>query len=75
MRPLWLLGFVLIVAGIVGLAVEYAVFSETRAILEAGQFKIAVKAERSFPVSTLIGLVLLVGGGTLLYLGRRPASR
>jgi hypothetical protein len=68
-------GFVLTVAGIVGLASEYAMFGETRAILEAGQFKITARNERPFPFATVIGLVALVAGGALLYFGRGPASR
>jgi hypothetical protein len=75
MRPVMVLGFVLIVAGIVGLAMEYVVFSETRAILEAGQFKITARTDRPFPIPTLIGLLALAAGGALLYFGRRPANR
>jgi len=70
-----LLGFVLIVAGIAGLASEYAMFGETQAFLEAGQFKITAKTVRPFPLATVIGLIALVAGGALLYFGRRPASR
>lgn len=75
MRLLTLLGLVLIVAGIVGLAMEYVVFGETRAILEAGQFKITAKTERVFPIPTIIGLFALAAGAALLYFGRRTGSR
>lgn len=75
MKPLAVVGIVLIVLGIVGLALEYVVFTETKSVIDAGPIKVTAKTEKRYPIPTIAGIVAVVAGLALIYIARKPARR
>ncbi len=74
MRAYIAIGFVLIVAGVVGLALEHVVFDGMREIVDAGSIKVVARTDRLFPLTTLASAFALAGGLALLVLGRPGRS-
>jgi len=70
-------GLALIAAGVLGLALEHAVFDGAQKIVDAGSIKVVMRGDRFFPVTTLASVFALAGGLALLVLGRplRPARK
>jgi uncharacterized membrane protein YidH (DUF202 family) len=75
LKPLAIIGVVLIALGVLGLALEYVVFTETKSVIDAGPLKVTAKTEKRFPIPTIAGIVAVIAGLGLIYLSRRPASR
>ncbi len=74
MRAYIAIGFVLIVAGVAGLALEHVVFDGMREIVDAGSIKVVARTDRLFPLTTLASAFALAGGLALLVLGRPGRS-
>ena len=75
MKPLTLVGVGLIVLAIVGLVLQYVVFTETAAVIDAGPLKVTAKTEKRYPIPAIACIVAAVAGLGLIYLARRPARR
>ncbi len=71
MKPLAWLGLVLIVLGIVGLVVANVSFTERKIVLDAGPIKITQEQEKTVPIPTIAGIVAVVVGLGLVFVGRR----
>jgi uncharacterized membrane protein len=74
MKPLVVVGVVLVVLGIVALAVPSFTFFTTERVADAGFFKIDVSKPHTVVLNPLVGIVAVVAGIALVILGRRPAS-
>jgi hypothetical protein len=75
LKPLALVGVALIVLAIVGLALEYVVFTDTKAVIDAGPLKVTAKTEKRYPIPTIACIVAAVAGLALIYMARKPARR
>ncbi len=75
MKPLAIIGVVLVVLGVLGLALEYVVFTETKSVIDAGPLKVTAKTEKRFPIPTIAGIAAIVAGLALVYFARRPSAR
>ena len=73
MKPLALIGVVLIVLGIVGLAVDNISFTERRTVVDAGPLKITADQQRTVPIPTIAGIAALVVGLGLVFMSRKSA--
>jgi len=71
MRPLVVLGLVLVVAGIVGLVMANVSFTEHKTVIDAGPIKITEDQQRIIPIPTIASIAVMVVGLALVFAGRR----
>ena len=71
MRPLIILGVVLVAVGLVGLVVANVSFTEHRTVLDAGPIKITEDQQRVIPIPTIASIAVMVVGLAFVFLGRR----
>lgn len=71
MKPLGILGILLIVAGVAGLAIDNISFTERKTIIDAGPIQVTADEQRTIPIPTIAGVVAVVAGAALLFLGRQ----
>ncbi len=74
MRPLVLIGLILVVLGIVALAVPSFTFFTTERLADAGFFKIDVSRPHTIVLNPVVGSIALAAGIVLVVLGRRSAA-
>ena len=70
MKPMAILGVLLIAIGIAGLAVDNISFTERKTIVDAGPLKITADEQRTIPIPTIAGIVAVIAGAGLLFMGR-----
>jgi hypothetical protein len=70
MKPMAILGVLLIALGIAGLAIDNISFTERKTIVDAGPLKITADEQRTIPIPTLAGIVAVIAGAGLLFMGR-----
>ncbi len=73
MRPILVLGAVLIVAGIIALVVPYISFTETRRVVDLGPLKVDAKQERVIPIPAIAGIIAVAAGLGCVYMSRKRA--
>jgi hypothetical protein len=73
MKPLALVGVVLIVLGIAGLALDNISFTERRTVVDAGPLKITADQQRTIPIPTIAGIAAIVVGLGLVFMSRKSA--
>lgn len=73
MRPLLILGIVLVVAGIVALVVPYIVLTDTKQVIDLGPLSIEAKEQRVIPIPAIAGIASVVAGLACLFMARRRA--
>lgn len=70
MKPLAILGVLLIAIGIAGLAIDNISFTERKTIVDAGPLKVTADEQRTIPIPTIAGIVAVIAGAGLLFMGR-----
>jgi hypothetical protein len=73
-RPLVMIGLMLVVLGSVALAVPSFTFFATERVVDAGFFKIDISKPHTIVFNPILGGVALAAGIVLLMVGRRSAS-
>lgn len=73
MKPLVVFGAVLVAIGIAGLAIDNISFTERRTVVDAGPLKVTADQQRSIPVPTIAGVIAIVAGAGMIFLGRQRA--
>lgn len=71
MRPMSVIGIVLIVIGIVVLVVPYIPFTTEETVLQVGPVEATAERESALALPPLLGGIVLVVGVILTVLGRR----
>jgi hypothetical protein len=71
MRPLAILGIVLIVVGIAGLVLGRFSYTTEEKVLDVGPLQATAEKEHSIAVPDIAGIAAIVAGGFLVYIGRR----
>ncbi len=71
MKPITLLGIVLIVLGVLILAYNGITFTNDRKIIDIGPFKATLESKRTIPVSPTVGGIALAGGIVLVIMGAK----
>ena len=74
MRPLIVIGVLLIVFGIAALAFQGITFFTTERVAEAGPFAIDVAHPHTIIFNPILGIVALVAGLVMIVAARRPSS-
>lgn len=70
MKPMAILGILLIAIGIAGLAIDNISFTERKTIVDAGPLKVTADEQRTIPIPTIAGIIAVVAGAGLLFMGR-----
>jgi hypothetical protein len=73
MKPLALIGVVLIVLGVIGLVVQNVSFTERKTVLDVGPLKVQADEQRIVPIPTIAGIAAIVVGLGLVMMGRKRA--
>jgi uncharacterized membrane protein HdeD (DUF308 family) len=74
MRPLIVIGLILVVLGTVALAVPSFTYFTTERAADFGFFKIDISRPHTIILNPIVGGAALVAGIVLLLMGRRSAS-
>lgn len=74
MKPMAVLGVLLIAIGIAGLAIDNISFTERKTIVDAGPLKVTADEQRTIPIPTIAGIVAVIAGAGLLFMGRAARS-
>lgn len=73
MRPVTIVGLLLIVLGVVGLALGGFSFTRKEKVVDVGPIEATADKKESVPVPPLLGALAIVGGVVLLAAGSRRA--
>jgi uncharacterized membrane protein YidH (DUF202 family) len=73
MRNLSILGVVLVLLGVGGLALGHFSYSDTKPVLDAGPIHVTTHEEHDVSIPTIAGIVVLLAGVGLMIVGRRAA--
>jgi hypothetical protein len=71
MKPLVIVGILLIVLGVFALAYEGISYTKTERVIDLGPLKVDAKREKTIPLPPILGALSLVGGVALLIASRR----
>jgi len=71
MKPLVIVGILLIVLGVFALAYEGISYTRTERVIDLGPLKVDAKREKTIPLPPVLGALSLVGGVVLLIASRR----
>jgi uncharacterized membrane protein HdeD (DUF308 family) len=71
MKPLVIVGILLIILGVFALAYEGITYTKTERVIDLGPLKVDAKREKTIPLSPVLGALSLVGGVALLIASRR----
>ena len=74
MRPIAILGVLLIAIGVAGLLIANISFTEKTVIVDAGPLKVTADQQRTIPIPTIAGVIAVVVGAGLLFYGRKARS-
>lgn len=73
MKPMVLVGAVLIGLGIVGLALDHISFTEKKTVIDVGPLKVTADQQRIIPIPTIAGVVAIVLGAGLIFMSSRKS--
>ena len=73
MKPIVIVGIVLILLGILGLAYNRVSYKTEEKIAEVGPFKATAEKEKSIPVSPILGGLALIAGAGLVAVGYKKS--
>lgn len=73
MKPLTIIGVLLIVAGIAGLVIGRFTYSTNEKVLEVGPLVATAQKEHSIHIPDIAGIVAVIAGGALVFVSRRRA--
>jgi hypothetical protein len=73
MRPVAIVGIVLIVLGIAGLVMGRFTYTTTEKVLDVGPLQATAEEEHSIAIPDIAGVAAIIAGGFLVFVGRRRA--
>ncbi len=71
MKPLTIVGIVLIVLGVVALAYQGINYTTTEKVVDIGPLKVEAQKEKTIPLPPVLGGVAVAAGVVLLIVGAR----
>jgi hypothetical protein len=71
MKPMAILGMVLIVLGIAGLVLGRFSYTTQEKVIDLGPLQATAEKEHSIAIPDIAGIAAIVAGGFLVYVGRR----
>jgi uncharacterized membrane protein YidH (DUF202 family) len=69
-----IVGVLLIILGVIALAYGGFSYTTTKKAVDMGPIQINQKENHSVPLPPVLGVIAIVGGGTLLYFGAKRPS-
>lgn len=75
MKPMAIVGLVLIVAGIVALIYRGIPYTTRETVIDIGPIQATAERDRTFGVPTAVGALAIVGGAALVIVGGRKSMR
>lgn len=73
MRPMTVIGLLLVVLGIIALAVPSITYFTTERVADVGFLRIEVSRPHTIVFNPIVGVVALATGAVLILIGRRSA--
>lgn len=73
MKPLAIVGVILIVLGLAGLVVGRFTYTTEEKVMEVGPIVATAEKEHSIRVPDIAGIVAVIAGGVLVFVSRRRA--
>jgi len=74
MKPLTIVGVVLIVAGLAALVYQGVTYTKRETVLDIGPIKATADREKTIPLSPIVGIVAVVAGVGLMVAGARKGA-
>ena len=71
MRPLAIVGVVLILLGLAGLVIRAIPIRETQEVAKIGPVTATQTTEHDYPIPTYAGIVAVLAGAALIFMDRR----
>jgi uncharacterized membrane protein len=71
MKPVTVVGIILIVLGVVALAYQGISYTTSEKVVDLGPLQVEARRERTIPLPPLLGGLALAGGIVLLIVGSR----
>jgi len=71
MKPVTLVGVVLIIVGVLALAYQGITYTTREKVVDLGPLKVEAKRERTIPLPPVVGVIALVGGIVLVAVSAR----
>jgi len=71
MRPVTLVGIVLIVLGLVALAYQGITYTTQEKVVDLGPLKVEAERQKTIPLPPVVGVVAVAAGLVLVFIGRR----
>jgi hypothetical protein len=75
MRPLVILGIILIVLGALALAYQGITYTDREKVVDVGPLEATAEREKTIPLPPVLGGALFAGGIVLLIVGSRRSGR
>jgi hypothetical protein len=73
MKPMMILGIVLIILGAIGLAVQGITYTTRETVLDIGSVKVTAPTEKTLPIPAIAGGVALAAGiAVVVVASRKP---
>jgi uncharacterized membrane protein len=72
-RPVTLVGIVLIVLGVLALAYQGITYTTREKVVDLGPLQASVEKNKSIPLPPIVGAVALAGGVVLVIIGSRKS--
>jgi uncharacterized membrane protein len=73
MKPAGIIGFILIVIGIIALAYGGFSYTKRESVIDAGPLQVSADREKTVPFPPVLGGICLVGGIVLVLAGNRKS--
>jgi uncharacterized membrane protein YidH (DUF202 family) len=71
MKPITIIGVVLIIVGVIALAYQGITYTRTERVVDLGPLKVEAEKKETIPLPPIVGGAALVGGIILVVLGSR----
>jgi len=71
MRPIVVVGALLIAIGIAGLVIDNITFTDKKTLIDAGPIKVTEDRAHTIPIPTIAGVIAVVAGVALVFFGRQ----
>ena len=73
MKPVAIVGIVLIVLGVAGLVLGRFTYTTEEKVLDVGPLEATAEKEHSVAIPDIAGIIAVLAGGFLVFMGRRRA--
>ena len=74
MKPVTLVGVVLIVLGVLALAYQGITYTTREKVIDLGPLQASVDKKKSIPLPPIVGALALAGGVVMVIIGSRKSS-